>query len=289
MRITLDHIKHFQSVVRFKNLNLAAKKTNISPSALSRSIKIIEEDYETNLFDRKGRNIILNDSGKIFYEKSLVLVEDYNSLLSNSLSGNIKGITKVGASHWLASKYLPKFLSEIQKENEKAKFEVFSYDSDISILKVLSGDLDFAICFSPKDHPDISSKAIHSGQLVLCSHSKHPLASLSSKKVLSEINNYEAIIHKPSELVFSCDDHPMFFKYDINPEFKFFWNSDHIAVELMSKSSYWTMIPDIIVKGESKLSKLKHPKDWDAPYKIKIIWHKDKKVRLIDELIEKIS
>lgn len=55
MRITIDQLRHFQAVVRYKNLNLAAQKMAISPSAVSRSIKIIEEDLNHLLFERKGR------------------------------------------------------------------------------------------------------------------------------------------------------------------------------------------------------------------------------------------
>jgi len=284
MRITLEHIRQFQAVVRFKNLNFAAKKINISPSAISRSIKIIEEDYATPLFDRVGRSMVINEAGKSFYERSLNLIEEYNSLLSNTEDGNIKGVMKIGASHWLASRYLPGLLSKVPEKRQNSRIEIFSYDSDISILKVLSGDLDFALCFSPRQHADIESKTIHSGQLVLCSNKKHQLSMATSRKVISSLSDYPAIIHKPNELVFSCDDHPMFLKYNINPHFEFFWNSDHIAIELMNKNSYWTMIPDIIVEHEKSLKKFNHPRAWDAPYKIKIIWHKNKKPRLVELL-----
>lgn len=276
MRITIEQLKQFQEVVRYKNLNLAAKKMAISPSAISRSIKIIEEDLDHLLFERKGRNILLNREGRIFYEKSLETIRTYESLFNVINSKSLEGKIKIGASHWLASKLLPGVLESLIKKYDKLNFEIYSLDSNIAISKLLSGDLDIALCFSPKEQSELDSYEIYKGQLVLCSGKKHPLIQKKAKEVINSLNNYDAIIHKANEFVFSCDDHPMFFKYDIKPNFKFFWDSDLVAVELLKSGKFWTMIPDIIPITDTSLKNISSPKGWDAPYSIKILWSKNR-------------
>jgi DNA-binding transcriptional LysR family regulator len=286
MRITLDNIRHFQAVVRFQNLNLAAEKINISPSAVSRSIKIIEDDLSYPLFSRTGRNIVLNSEGVRFHEKSLALMENYDSLFTETQRKEFSGTYKIGASHWLASKILAEKLDDISKKNGQVKFEIFSFDSHLAVLKVLSGDLDMALCFSPKTHSELMSFEIHSGTLVLCAGRNHPLVSKNANHVLKEINQHHAIIHKENDLILSCDDHPMFLEHDIMPKFKFFWDSDLIAIELLKSGRYWSMIPDIIIEKEKSILPLELPKKWNAPYTINMIVHKDKPKHFVEAMLK---
>lgn len=272
MRITLENMKHFKAVADWGNLNHAAKTINISPSAVSRSIKIIEEDLGHNLFQRTGRNISINKDGKRFLEKVNNLLSSYSELYSEDEQSVLSGTIRLGASHWLAAKFVPSRLEKILKDHPQVKFETFSQDSSASILKILAGDLDFAICFSPKEHADIESATLLEGELLLAVNKAHPL--IKSKTPLRKVSEFPAIIHKGHEYVFSCIDHPMFKKHNINPSIKHYWDSDLTAIELMKNNKYWTMMPDIIIEQDPNLKELRHPKDWRAPYTVKLIWNK---------------
>lgn len=272
MRITLENMKHFKAVADWGNLNLAASKISISPSAVSRSIKIIEEDLGHQIFNRSGRNIYINQDGRRFLNKVNNILSSYADLSTDKDLVILNGVIRIGASHWLASRFIPKRIDKIISEYEQLSFEIFSQDSNVSILKILAGDMDFALCFSPKDHDDIDSITLYEGNLVLAANKKHPL--MTSAKVLDEISEYPAIIHKANELVFSCIDHPMFKEFGLTPQIKHYWDSDLTAIELMKNKSYWTMIPDIIVSNETCLQEFKLPKSWQAKYSVKLIWNK---------------
>lgn len=282
MRITLENMKHFKAVADWGNLNLAASKVNISPSAMSRSIKIIEEDLGYNIFQRTGRNIEINQDGRRFLSKVNHILLSYTNLYEENENNELSGSIRIGASHWLASKFVPQKLENILTDYPQVNFEIFSQDSNISILKVLSGDLDFAICFSPKDHEDIESTTLYEGQLLLAANNNHEL--INSTKPLNRIFNYPAIIHKANEFVFSCIDHPMFKEFDIKPDIKHYWDSDFTAIEFMKNKKYWTMMPDIIIQTESSLQSFKHPKKWNAPFLIKLIWNKKSNIKAINIL-----
>src|SRR3954468_19469216 len=61
----LLQLKYFQTVAYMEHISKAAKTLNISQPSLSLMIKRLEDEMGTRLFDRKGRNIQLNDSGRI--------------------------------------------------------------------------------------------------------------------------------------------------------------------------------------------------------------------------------
>lgn len=69
--MTIKQIEHFLKLYELNNVSLAAKEFDISQSALSNSLKELENSLNGNLFDRIGKNLIINQKGKAFYEQIL--------------------------------------------------------------------------------------------------------------------------------------------------------------------------------------------------------------------------
>lgn len=61
----LYQLKYLQEIARSGSLHEAAKRLHITQPPLSRCIKALEEELGEPLFDHVGRNIVLNDVGKI--------------------------------------------------------------------------------------------------------------------------------------------------------------------------------------------------------------------------------
>jgi hypothetical protein len=64
--LRLRHIKCFLQVARVESVSLAAASLNITQPAVSKTIKELEELLQTQLFDRVGRRLQLNEQGRIF-------------------------------------------------------------------------------------------------------------------------------------------------------------------------------------------------------------------------------
>lgn len=56
---------YFKAIAESKTMSEAANKLHISQPSLSRALRQIEEETGVQLFDRKGRTLVLNDAGKI--------------------------------------------------------------------------------------------------------------------------------------------------------------------------------------------------------------------------------
>lgn len=56
---------YFKAIAESKTMSEAADKLHISQPSLSRALRQIEEETGVQLFDRKGRSLVLNDVGKI--------------------------------------------------------------------------------------------------------------------------------------------------------------------------------------------------------------------------------
>lgn len=61
----LLQLKYFQTVAYTEHISKAAEQLKIAQPSLSLTIKRLENELGTNLFERKGRNIKLSSAGKI--------------------------------------------------------------------------------------------------------------------------------------------------------------------------------------------------------------------------------
>ena len=73
-------MKYFQSIVKNKSFTEAAEECYISQSAISQQMKALERELGVTLFNRDNRRFSLTPAGEHFYERSLVLIEDFEKL-----------------------------------------------------------------------------------------------------------------------------------------------------------------------------------------------------------------
>lgn len=80
----LRQIKYFQAVVRNNSFSEAAEECSISQSAISQQVQTLERELGFQLLERKNRKFTLTKAGEYFYQKSLVLMADYERIRSES-------------------------------------------------------------------------------------------------------------------------------------------------------------------------------------------------------------
>lgn len=77
-------LRYFQSVVRLGSFSEAAEENFISQSAISQQIQALERELGFPLLDRKNRSFALTPAGTYFYQKSLILTEDYDQMCAEA-------------------------------------------------------------------------------------------------------------------------------------------------------------------------------------------------------------
>jgi DNA-binding transcriptional LysR family regulator len=110
--MTLDQLRIFVAVAERQHLTQAADMLALTPSAVSASIRALEERYGTPLFDRVGRGIEVNRAGRIFLDEAratLARAAGAERVLVE-LAGLARGALALQASQTIASYWLPPLL-----------------------------------------------------------------------------------------------------------------------------------------------------------------------------------
>lgn len=277
--MTLEQLRYFYEAAKFQHVGKAAQFVHISPSSISSAISAIEEEIGAPLFDRVGKSISLTETGKRLQTESAHLLDQFQSLKLRVTGSDedLRGHYRLGGSHFLATHVLTDSWNRLQEDYPKLVGEISSLPTAQVISEVVSGQLDFGLCFSPFRHPEVAIEELHQGQLVLAVKNQHPLLQKSAGEAFKALADFPAVIHKGRPGVDLCEDHPIFDQYGIEPDVKFLFDNDDCAIQKVTRSEAWTMLPDVIVEHFSKkMKQINLPKQWSAPYTIALIFRKDR-------------
>ena len=73
------YLEEFLELVSYMNFTVAARKLNLTQSALSKHIAALEKEFDVELIDRSGQRIELTQQGRIFCEEAAKMIDAYRS------------------------------------------------------------------------------------------------------------------------------------------------------------------------------------------------------------------
>jgi LysR family transcriptional activator of nhaA len=112
--LNLHHLRLFRAVAREGTLTAAAKALNISQSAVSTQIKALEADLGHDLFERRGRNLVLTEAGRIAldYAEQIFRASEQLTATFRAVGGQRK-VLRVGALATLSRNFQMGFLKPL--------------------------------------------------------------------------------------------------------------------------------------------------------------------------------
>ena len=143
----IKQIKYFQAVVRFQNFTKAAEECFISQSAISQQIQALENELGVKLFHRERRKISLTQAGEFFYRKSLILVNDFDRLIAETLklSTGFEQEISIGYLKNFGVGELKKTLQEFQLKRPEISINLFSGTHEDLYNLLRTGKIDVVI------------------------------------------------------------------------------------------------------------------------------------------------
>ena len=113
MNTNLELYKTLYHVAKNGNITKTANERLVSQPAVSRSIKTLEEQLNTTLFNRKNDGVMLTSAGKIIYDKIKDAMELINSAEEDLKNFNNMEIGRIniGAGNTIIQKYLMKYIN----------------------------------------------------------------------------------------------------------------------------------------------------------------------------------
>ncbi len=113
--LNYNHLRYFWAVAHDGNLTRTAEKLHVSQSALSLQIKKLEERLGQQLFERRGKQLILTEAGVIALDHANVIFSAGDELLDTLLERDADNETvlRVGALSTLSRNFQIEFFKPL--------------------------------------------------------------------------------------------------------------------------------------------------------------------------------
>lgn len=109
--INYNHLRYFWAVAHDGNLSRTARHLNLSQSALSVQIRKLEDRLGHALFERRGRQLVLTEAGRITLDHADTIFAAGRDLLATLKdTGTVRQILRIGAQSTLSRNFLAAFL-----------------------------------------------------------------------------------------------------------------------------------------------------------------------------------
>jgi len=154
--MNLLHLQYFYVVAQEQGFTNAAKRLRIQQPAISRMVKLLEEDIGFRLLEKVGRNVQVTKPGLEVFEyckKIFGTVEELQMSLGR-ISGERKGPLLIGAAEPIASHYLPRLLKTFLQDNPLVYPQIYSGPASMLFEKIKKGDIELGLFFHTPDLPE---------------------------------------------------------------------------------------------------------------------------------------
>ena len=134
-----------------------AKRLFLTQSAVSHSMKALEEETSCQLFRRQGKKVCLTEAGDRLLRFARPFLLEMDAVRSE-LAGFEKfgaGRIRLGASQQACRFFLPPMLSQFKEQFPQCRFEVKAEDTPKCLQMLTMGEVDLAITLEPIKMTDI--------------------------------------------------------------------------------------------------------------------------------------
>ncbi|SLN42643.1 Glycine cleavage system transcriptional activator [Roseovarius albus] len=130
----LDYFLAFEVTGRTGSFAAAARELNISESAVSRKVKLLEEYYQANLFVRGHRSITITSEGADLLQSSARALNILRDASQDLMARHEANPVSLAATNSVASLWLMPRLNRFSQEHPDVKIGLFSSDDDEECL-----------------------------------------------------------------------------------------------------------------------------------------------------------
>ena len=178
-------LKQYVHLAECLQFGRAAKMSNVSPSALSRSIQRLEEGLGVRLLERNNRSVSLTHSGRLFLDYARDALGDWDAVRNRLMkqSGELHGEVSLYCSVTASYSFLFDILAKVRRKHPRIEIKLHTGDPDDAIGRVLAGTEDIAIAARPSNlHAGLAFRKIAVSPLVFIVSREHDQGLDSPRK-----------------------------------------------------------------------------------------------------------
>jgi DNA-binding transcriptional LysR family regulator len=179
MPLTFRQVRHFIATAETGKLSAAAATLNVTQSAVTASIKLLEAELGKKLFDRHSNGVTLTFDGQQFLERAHAIEASVADAIRSPhrWGRHVDGTVDVAVSYTVAGYFMPTLLSRFWRAFPGITVRLHEYDRDAIESSLVKGRVDVAVMLVSNlhDRGSIRSRLLLRSPRRLWTCANHPL------------------------------------------------------------------------------------------------------------------
>ena len=175
MKLSLRQLEIFAAIAKTENVSRAAGQLAMSQSAASNALVELERAFDCPLFDRIGKSLHLNATGKGLLplaESVLSQTRDIESYLA----GDKLGPVSLGATLTIGNYLATLIIGEYMRQHPGASVDLQVANTETILRRLLNFECDLGLIEGDISHPDLVIEPWMDDELVIFCAPDNPLA-----------------------------------------------------------------------------------------------------------------
>ncbi len=169
MKLTLRQMQIFLNVVLSGHLTNVAKEMKLSQSAISMSIKELENILGRPLFDRINKKLVLNEVGRAFYKEIDPIFKKLSDIEYEFKNSENRGMIRVGASTTIVDYLMPSIICSYMSSYPDVKITLKEGNTKEITQMIQEGSIDVGFVEGFVSGSDIVKEKIGVDELIVVS------------------------------------------------------------------------------------------------------------------------
>lgn len=205
MTLPLDsrQLRAFSILARTGSFTLAAKQLFLSQSAVSHSMKALEQEVGCRLLDRMGKKVLLTQAGETLLHHAEKILHEMNTARRalEQLGKWGQDRLRIGASTTACQYILPSVLREFKTKYPQSFINIEPADTIDALELLRSNRVDLAIVLEPKNEEQLDFHPLFSDELAFLVGSSHPWAA-QRQVIRTEIPKQNYVLYNKGSYTF---------------------------------------------------------------------------------------
>ena len=148
-------LQQFVNLAESLHFGRASEASHVSPSALSRGIRRLEQDVGAQLFERNNRSVSLTHAGRLFLGYARAALGDWDTIRNTLMeaSGELHGEISMFCSVTASYSFLFDILTRFRRDHPRIEIKLHTGDPEEAVARVLAGVEDIPIGARPASLP----------------------------------------------------------------------------------------------------------------------------------------
>lgn len=182
MNYSLRQLRVFVTVAQARSFSRAGEIVGLSQSAVSHSVKELEQQTGVRLLDRTTREVALTEAGQQLASRLERVLDELHSTLREAgrVGTQLTGKVRIAASQTISAHLIPRCIAESNHCYPEIDFVLHDRPQQWVLESIRQGEVDFGIVIDPGAVNDLQCETILSEPFLLLCRQDHRFACRES-------------------------------------------------------------------------------------------------------------